>query len=216
MELTQGPGRGYVQLLRRRGWPIAIKLSRVFYTVLQIVFQFFARLCVLAVCLPLAAVAQDGEKGDGEPSPGVAGENVGGAQPQPESIDEVTVMGARSLANLRFEIERAEDNIYAIFNSLNDDDRYDVICKKETRIGSHIPHRVCLARLFRDAMSEDAEDDVLVGIHSRKMPGAEKHMKKLKEKMLALAAKHPELLAALNERHKLSKKFEHERAKKYD
>jgi len=179
-------------------------------------FRFLTRLCVLAVCFPLTVVAQDADQGDDLPSPSATKENGPAAQLQPEGIDEVTVVGARSLANLRLEVVRAEDNLYAIFNSLNDDDRYDIICKKETRIGSQIPHRVCLARLFRDAMPEAAEDDVLVGIHIRNMPGAKKHMKILKEKILAIAAMHPELLAALNERHKLSKKFQEERAKKYD
>ena len=59
-----------------------------------------------------------------------------------ETIDEITVMGARSLAMMRAEVIEAEDVIYDLFNELNDDDGYDIICKKETQLGSQIPKRV--------------------------------------------------------------------------
>ena len=52
------------------------------------------------------------------------------------------------------------------------------------------------------------------------MPGEHvnmnKHNKILREKMAALANEHPELLAALKNRLEVSRKFERERAKKFD
>ena len=136
--------------------------------------------------------------------------------PDEQIIDEVTVLGVRELADLRAEVVAAEDVVFDLFNDLNTDDRYDIICKKETRIGSQIPKRVCQARLFRDAVAEVAEGTVDGEI----MPGIHVNMKKhnaiLREKMAALANEHPELLVALKNRLEVSKKFERERAKKFD
>lgn len=40
-------------------------------------------------------------------------------------IEEVVVLG-KALAELRFRIERAEDEAYARFNEVNSDDRFDI------------------------------------------------------------------------------------------
>ena len=136
--------------------------------------------------------------------------------PDEEIIDEITVMGARELASLRAELIRADDAVYDLYNNLNDDDAYDVICKKETRIGSQIPRRVCLTRLYRDAYTEASVDlaDGEAGATFRVNSG--KHDAILREKMAALANAHPEFLEALKHRLELRKKFEREHAKKFD
>lgn len=137
-------------------------------------------------------------------------------EPDAEIIDEVTVLGVRELADLRAEVIEAENVVYDVFNDLNDDDRYDIICKKETRIGSQIPKRVCQARLFRDAVAAEAEGVVDGEIMPGMKVNSAKHNRILREKMAALANKHPDLLAALKNRLELSRKFEQERAKKFD
>lgn len=131
-------------------------------------------------------------------------------------IDEVTVLGVRDLAALRIEVIRAEDIIYDLYNELNDDDSYDIVCKNETRIGSQIPQRVCQARLFREAVAEATEDVVEGEILSGAAVIEAKHNEVLRQKMAALANQHPELLEALKKRLALSKKLEQERAKKFD
>lgn len=137
-------------------------------------------------------------------------------EPDAEIIDEVTVLGVRELAHLRAEVIRAEDVVYDLYNDLNEDDKYDIVCKKETRIGSQIPRRICQARLFRDAVADATEDieggEDLTGA----MVNSAKHNAILREKMAALASEHPELLVALKKRLELSKKFEQERARKFD
>jgi len=137
-------------------------------------------------------------------------------EPSEQIIDEVTVLGVRDLAALRTEVIRAEDVVYDIYNELNDGDGYDIICKKETRIGSQIPRRVCQTRMFRDAVSEAAEDIVDGEPLGGPMVNNAKHGGILREKMAALANEHPELLVALKRRLELRKKFEQERAKKFD
>ena len=127
-----------------------------------------------------------------------------------ETIDEITVIGAKTLIEMRHEITLAEDRVFSLFNDLNEDDGYDIICKKETRIGSQIPRRVCLARMYREGRSEATIDDFGEFADGR-LPLASKHQKILREKMRTLAARHPQLLEALQERLALVKEFEAER-----
>lgn len=145
-----------------------------------------------------------------------AGEETAGVQPNAEIFDEVTVLGIRELAGLRADVIRAEDVVYDLYNELNEDDRYDIICKKETRIGSQIPRRVCLSRLYRDAVSEASEEAIEgYDVGTIKVNSA-KHNAILREKMAALANRNPDLLAALKKRLELKKKLEREREKRFD
>jgi len=158
---------------------------------------------VLAVSLPSHGAAQ-------------------GADPESEetdaAIDEITIEGARTLDSMRAQVILAEDEAFALFNELNEDDGYDIICKKETRIGSQMPHRVCLSRMYRERLAEataDAIDENSGVIGVGRMPGQSKHQEILREKMRTLAMKHPELLAALKKRYVLDKAFQEARDRKY-
>ncbi len=113
------------------------------------------------------------------------------------AVNEATVAGTPSLEAMRAELERVEDVVYAIFNELNDDDAYDVICKNETKIGSQIPQRVCLARVFRDSVVEDSLDEDTGTISVSRKGSSSRHQKILAEKMRQLASENPELLEAL-------------------
>lgn len=158
-------------------------------------------LASLVICFPLAAAAQSSDST---------------AVELDKAIDEITVVGARDLALIRAEVMVAEDAVYSLFNDLNDDDGYDIICKMETRIGSQIPKRVCLARMYRESLAEatvDATD--AAGLVVGNMTRNAQQQKILQEKMRALAIEHPELLAALRERYALDQKFKAARDKKY-
>ncbi len=137
------------------------------------------------------------------------------AQEADEEIDEITVHGARSLGSMRAEIAQAEQVVYDVYNELNDDDGYDIICKKETRIGSQIPRRVCLARMYRESLSEATVDNDLGGVWLGSTLTSSKHQKILEGKMRDLAQQNPELLLALKERLILVRKFEAEKLKRY-
>ena len=132
-----------------------------------------------------------------------------------ETIDEITVIGAKSLVEMRHEITLAEDRVFTLFNDFNKDDGYDIICKKQTPIGSQIPQRVCLARMYREGRSEAVADD-FGEFADNKMPAAAKHQRILREKMRNLAAQHPELLQALQKRRSLVKEFEAERQRRLE
>lgn len=133
-----------------------------------------------------------------------------------EVIDEITVISARDLLALRVEIDRAEDEIYQIFNELNEDDDYDMICKNEKPVGTRISRRVCRARLFREAMAEDArramDGDVMTG----PMINTKKHNEILQEKLRSMVLENPELAEAVQKRYVLRQKYVKAREEKFD
>lgn len=124
-------------------------------------------------------------------------------------VDEITVYGEKSTPALRDALIVAEDNVFELFNRLNTDNGYDIVCKRETRIGSQIRKRVCLTRMYRDALAASTEDDegiladggdftgtsVFIG-----GSGSARHQRLLIEKMRQLASENPELLDALRKR----------------
>lgn len=73
----------------------------------------------------------------------------------PAVDDEIIVRGRRG-AELRLEMERAENAIFARFNEINSDDRFDIECSMEPPIGSRIDRRVCLSNDWRAQSAEHA------------------------------------------------------------
>lgn len=138
-----------------------------------------------------------------------------GATDSDDAIDEITVFGAKTLIEMRHEITLAEDRVFSLFNDLNEDDGYDIICKKRPRIGSRIPKRVCLARMYREYIEDETVD---YGGHFPvgKMPGAARHEKIFKEKLEKLAMENPQLLQALAERYSLIREYEAEREQRIE
>jgi hypothetical protein len=67
-----------------------------------------------------------------------------------EAIDEITVIGQRSLRELRLEVQAARERVYDIFNSLNSDDDFDIHCRRAVRTGTRIPQRVCEPQFVPD------------------------------------------------------------------
>lgn len=148
--------------------------------------------------------------------PHAAAEEQADVSDEEAVIDEITVIGARELRTLRVEIARVEDEIFRIFNELNEDDDYDMICKMERPVGTRIQRRVCRARLYREKMAEDAkramDGDVMAGA----MIDTDKHNRILQEKLRSMALQSPEFAEALQKRYALRQKYEREHARKYD
>jgi len=126
------------------------------------------------------------------------------------AADEVTAVGERSPKSLRQDVLQAEDAVYSLFNELNDDDEYDVVCKRQTKIGSQIPQRICLPTVLRDFEPDDVRDGDSRLASARVEAEQAKHQRLLREKILGLADKHPELLQALQKRYALAKRLEEE------
>jgi hypothetical protein len=102
--------------------------------------SFAKRAFVAALCGPalLCGVALGQEADQGSPPARVE--------------DEIVVLGR--IGELRRELDRAEEAVYARFNEVNTDHRLDIHCRYEQLIDSHISRRVCATNYWRD---EDAK-----------------------------------------------------------
>ncbi|MEJ2299612.1 MAG: hypothetical protein P8X94_14170 [Woeseiaceae bacterium] len=72
-----------------------------------------------------------------------------------EAIDEITVVGEKTLLNLRYAAQQAEDDFFTLFNELNDNDEFDVYCDKESNTYSRVKRRRCWSPFERDVDSEE-------------------------------------------------------------
>lgn len=73
-------------------------------------------------------------------------------------MDEITVTGKETVPRLRGQLRRLDEAFFRRYNELNDVDDFDMICKRETWVGSQMPRRVCRSRLHRERLSESATD----------------------------------------------------------
>lgn len=116
----------------------------------------------------------------------------------PQMMEEVIVLGERSLADLKLEVDRAEDELYELFNSLTTDDDLEIRCTREAPVGSHIKQRVCQTKRHRELIGQ-ASRDMMMG-QPYVYPAAEiRHTaKRLLTHMTETALKQPEMLEALD------------------
>jgi hypothetical protein len=138
-------------------------------------------LFVAILALPMAAVGQDGET-----STRLASVD--------EPIDNITVSGEKSEAALRQELWNAEDDFYSLYNTLNDDNLYDVRCVDEAPIGSRIKVQVCRPVFVAKAQSDG---DVINVTNLHTNPIIANKMAKYQEIMNTLIAANPDLKAAV-------------------
>ncbi|MDH4020598.1 MAG: hypothetical protein OEU84_13455 [Xanthomonadales bacterium] len=111
---------------------------------------------------------------------------------QPDTIEEVMVYGT-SLKRLEAKVYRTEEKLFDTFNSLNDDDQYDVHCGYRQRTRSRIRQWFCTPNYLKK-VRRDAARGFFEGLAYNSNMGTvllkEQH---LLEKMQELVAQHPEL-----------------------
>ncbi len=179
-------------------------------------------LCFIGMWCANPAMTQ--ESGQGSPD-GATGLSTGpGIAVDPEEeIEEITVVGPRSLVLIERQIERADFAMYEISNSLIDDPLYKTYCHRETSAGSNIKRRVCAAGYERELMSEAWEEERAMGrmgegaySFNYRLPEAElrKYRENMKQKMIELAAENPDLSAAIYKRAQLQRDYEAERKRR--
>ena len=76
----------------------------------------------------------------------------------PEDIEEVTVIGGKTLSQYRLELQQAQDELFKLFNEANESNDTDVSCRDEAPTGSRIPQRVCWSRAQGRAAAKGARD----------------------------------------------------------
>jgi len=70
-------------------------------------------------------------------------------------LEEITIVGERTTFALRQQIERAENNLYQLFNELNSSDQFNIKCRNRKR-RSHIPRRECEPKFLTRARQANA------------------------------------------------------------
>jgi len=131
-----------------------------------------------------------------------------------EYIEEITSYGRRSLLSFRVEMVAAEKTYYDLYNALNDDDAFDVVCKKasDNSSRSRIARRVCKARFEWESMSDNDRERMQSGYLPQENPAAILRKKLMVlDKMEELANENPELREALFSLTRISQKFEEEK-----
>ncbi len=107
-------------------------------------------------------------------------------------IEEITVIGQKSLARLRLRIFEKEAEIYNFFNAQNSSDRLDIICSKRRPTGTHILQRECEPRFLKALRVEKTRDGRMgigVGFTQYDLVGwSRQDFEKLQNEMLALMA----------------------------
>lgn len=122
-----------------------------------------------------------------------------------QRIEEITVTGQRSLFDLRMQVSEAEDAMYALFNDLNTDDKYDIVCKIEIRYFSHIKQKRCLPQYALDALMDEAQGMArgqAQGLPSQAVVARETPL--LETKFQEMVGKSPELFDAMARHYELS------------
>lgn len=89
----------------------------------------------LLLCLPVSVLAQ---QGDTSPT----------AETEPE---EMVIRGDSPLHQIRAQMLSAEEQVYELFNQLNDEARFNVTCDIHQPTGTRFREQACLPRFVRDA-----------------------------------------------------------------
>ena len=91
-----------------------------------------------------------------------------------ETIDEIIVYGDMSLAQLRRQMHKASEAFFDVYNDINSDDQFDILCDYETRLGVRRRKHVCRPRFALKAESRETSAFMLSGgsIQRSTGPGA--------------------------------------------
>jgi hypothetical protein len=137
---------------------------------------------IAVLALPMAAIGQDEQASNDE------------------AIEDIVVIGQKSMAQLRREVYDAEEHFYSLYNDLNEDRDYDVKCFYEKATGTNIKNHVCRARFVSKAFSSHAgrnRNDMTRVANQDANPALAQKTAKFQEKLETLVAANPELQAAL-------------------
>ncbi len=138
-------------------------------------------LFIATLALPTAAVGQDEEASITLASNG-------------EAIEDIVVVGQKSMGELRRDVFQSEEDFYSLYNKLNDDNEYDVRCYYEAPTGVRTKQHVCRPVFFSKARNRD---DLTRRINPDTDPVIADKLVKLQEKLETLIATNPELQVAM-------------------
>lgn len=115
---------------------------------------------------------------------------------------EVIVIAELNRREVRQFIEEVEDQLYEVYNAVNDDDDFDIFCFQYKPTTSNIRERVCEPRFFTDARAENAKNSFEVTDEMLSPSGLraeyENEFEELTAKMEAAAAENPQIAELAN------------------
>lgn len=135
-------------------------------------------------------------------------------QSSEDVLDEVTVPGT-PLYKMRMQMVELEKRFYSRYNELNRNNDFDVDCRSETPLGSHIRHRICKVAYYEKAEAEYAQailggwvapEPVLVEMERRG---------EYRQNVLKVINGDQTLLRLARERDELTKRYEKEYARRF-
>lgn len=92
-----------------------------------------------------------------------ADENVTTSPASNQGIEQIEVTGSVPLLFYKDEMQRAEFSFYEMYNALNDDNKFAITCRRETRLGSRIKSKVCYPQYVLDKMAEETQEVLSAG-----------------------------------------------------
>jgi hypothetical protein len=131
-------------------------------------------------------------------------------------IQEMEVIGQQELTALRNKISEAEDRMYDIFNEYNKDDRFDIVCLMEARLGTRIPQKVCRPRFLNDAESDNGKAYLATaqgsGYSGNRAPPSnavlDREMPVMEAKLKQAVLENPAFYEVVVEHHELREQYE--------
>ena len=106
-----------------------------------------------------------------------------------EEIEEITVTGPKSINTLKFEMNRAQDETFSVFNASIDDPNFEITCRMERPfkdgfdpIPVHREVRVCLTGYVYQERQR-ANQDYMDGFSDGEIVGLTAHQMELEQKM---------------------------------
>jgi hypothetical protein len=118
-------------------------------------------------------------------------------------VEEIEVIGQRNLLALRMQVEAAQEEVHLLFNDLNTDDDYDIVCKFQERYFSKMKEKICMPQYAWDIRAEEGRTfaDKVQGIASAETAPANLKIDysepRLKEQMIEALRNSPELFDAI-------------------
>ena len=135
-----------------------------------------------------------------------------------EDLEVIGVVGQRTPAYFRVQMEKAEMDFYESFNALADNDDYKVICRREKRAGSRIASNVCYPKYLLDQLAAETQEALERGTPQPTLKDIEFKGQKEREKSLAYVEEvviaNPQLLQKLISLNEKKAAFESSKAGK--
>lgn len=75
-----------------------------------------------------------------------------------DDVEVIGVVGQKSLAYFRAQMEIAELDFYDLFNELAEEEKFKIKCRRENRTGSNIKSRVCYPQYVLDRFAQETQD----------------------------------------------------------